>query len=58
MPAPKGNKNAAKAEENKASVWLQCRGTPADKSKFKSLAESEGKSLCQWIKDKITGELR
>jgi hypothetical protein len=51
--APKKNRNAAKPESLVASSILHIRCTPAQKARWKMLAENTGKKLSQWVIEKL-----
>ncbi len=48
MPAPKGNKFAAKAPEDLAAERLHIRVTPERKERWQSAADAAGLSLTDW----------
>lgn len=51
MPAPKNNKNATKAEAEKASTWLQIRVKKSDKKAWQKAAKIEGEKLSSVVID-------
>lgn len=50
MSAKKGNTNAQQGEV-KASSWVQCRVTPKEKSCWVRKSQSEGRKLCELLKN-------
>lgn len=53
MPAPEGNSNARKPDEERASSWLKLRVKPSDKSNWVKQAQKEGMSLSAWVMQKL-----
>lgn len=47
----KGNKNALKPVEKRASSWVQLRVTQSEKSAWQLAAKNKNKSLSGWAKD-------
>ena len=52
MPAPKGNKNAEKPEEEKATSFLHIKCTKAEKALW--VQASYPDKLSKWVKDTLT----
>lgn len=48
-----GNKNAAKPADERLDVGISFRACAADKELWQQLAEADGKTLAQWIKDHL-----
>jgi len=53
MPAPKENRNAAKPQNLVASSILHIRCTPAQKARWKMLADNAGQKLSKWVIERL-----
>jgi predicted HicB family RNase H-like nuclease len=56
--ANKGNQNAAKSDQEKATSTLICRIHPTTKAQWVKAAQKDGKKLTQWVTDTLNSNAK